>query len=105
MRGGTSVGRPPPREGKGLVFFFRAKDKSNPFLSHQKIKIDDQAVGGVQRARSARCPNPAMRMWRRVQHYTFHRAGEPTYPPNRACLRSAKRHAAEICGTVSLQAR
>jgi hypothetical protein len=39
---------PPPMEGKGLVFFFRAKDKSNPFLSHQKIKIDDQVVGTMQ---------------------------------------------------------
>jgi len=39
---------PSPREGKGLVFFFRAKDKSNPFLSHQKIKIDDQVVGTME---------------------------------------------------------
>jgi hypothetical protein len=39
---------PPPRDGKGLVFFLRARDKSNPFLSHQKIKIDDQVVGTME---------------------------------------------------------
>lgn len=39
---------PPPREGKGLVFFFRANDKSNPFLAHQKVKIDDQVVGTME---------------------------------------------------------
>jgi hypothetical protein len=42
---------PPPMDGKGLVFFFRANDKSNPFLSRQKIKIDDQVVGIMQNDR------------------------------------------------------
>jgi hypothetical protein len=46
--GSAPAWMPPPKEGKGLVFFFRAKDKSNPFLSHQKIKIDDQVVGTME---------------------------------------------------------
>lgn len=45
---GAPAWMPPARDGKGLVFFFRANDKSNPFLAHQKIRIDDQVVGTME---------------------------------------------------------
>lgn len=48
VQGSSPDWMPPPKEGKGLVFFFRVKDKSNPFLAHQKIKIDDQVVGTME---------------------------------------------------------
>lgn len=47
-RGSSPDWMPPSMEGKGLVFFFRANDKSNPFLAHQKIRIDDQVVGTME---------------------------------------------------------